>query len=225
VDLEAFDADRAEYEYQRLFNTDLDFDDFSSNNPVFTYDADISPVVASIWDDPQIGPALQEAIAAEGCDLIIAIGGTTLMPDYLEHMSRWTQRPVLELPEAERMAAVADGAVWAYAAHLDCMLADDIQMGAKMGREKKIITVLPAFRPIRGLAQLNRPYRRDPNDAFEITLVAMEDRAPRELAQITLPPSSAEQVRVQINAVDDRTMLLSIASNPNASMPLWEVRL
>jgi hypothetical protein len=152
----------------------------------FDYTSDVYPVVESIWADEGVGKELLKAVEQYGCDFVVAIGGSTLMPKFVVQISLFTgHKPILELPADVRMAAVADGALWSYKPLLSGMLKQDlcVEFVPNKPREEPLIS---AFTPLK--LQHSNPIRQSvsPGKNVELAIFSGRDSESRtELVRIS----------------------------------------
>ena len=194
-------------------------------DPIFDYSKDVAPVIEEQWKDPNVGPHLQQLITEAGdCDIIVPIGGTTLIPTFLKELRKWSGMELAEMPKKERMAAVANGAVWTYDARMERMLPMALSLHIQIGTQTKRKKVLSAFQPLSASSTFNQLYS-PAEETLSLTLVTEKDGQEIEIARNEMRSPASGEIRVQTSVSEGSTFRLTASSTGGAAQTLWEVTL
>jgi len=222
------EEDEGDLELAKYFGS-TQVDALAGCDPIFDYPKDVAPVIEDQWKDPQVGAHLKEMLSeAGGCDVIVPVGGTTLIPTFLKEIRKWSGLELAEMPKKERMTAVANGAVWTYDARMERMLPMPLTLTIEVGGQSRKKTVLNAYQPLAAVSTLSQRYDMG-EEKLRLTLVAEETAGdngkPLEIVSTDLYASKDGQMRVQTSVSEGRVFRLSVSGADGMARILWEVSL
>lgn len=219
--------DEGDLELLKYFRSDQ-ADAMAGCDTVFDYPKDIAPVLVDLWKDPGAGPHLQKILAeAGGCDVVVPVGGTTLIPTFLKELRKWTGAELAEMPKKDRMTAVADGAVWTYDARMEQMLPVPLTLSIQVGRDVRKKVVLNAYQPLAALSTFSQRYDLSGEPLRLLLIAGQADQAAKtfEIARAELRAPQDGQMRVLTSVSEGRVFRLTVAPTEGAAQTLWEVTL
>ncbi len=196
-------------------------------DPVFSYSDDIIPEVQRLWSEG-LHECLKSAIdAVDGCDYVLPVGGTTLLPEFVEQMRLCTDAQIIEIDAAERFCAVADGSVWANDLRSDNMLTFSLQLRIRSGSVVKHIPVAQAYFPISAIAAQGAKYRTDEGDQVSLYAVHSRSNDEEELACITIGRAGEYRISVTLPSANSLQVKLRREDDEETTTEqmLWEVNL
>ena len=222
------EEDEGDLELTKYFNSEQE-EVIAGFDPVFDYPKDVAPVIEEQWKDPQVGAHLKEMLTeAGGCDIVVPVGGTTLIPTFLKELRKWSGLELAEMPKKERMTAVANGAVWTYDARMERMLPMPLTLTVEVGGQSRKKTVLNAYQPLAAVSTVSQRYDMG-EEKLRLTLVAEETAGdngkPLEIVSTDLYASKDGQMRVQTSVSEGRIFRLSVSGADGLARTLWEVSL
>lgn len=194
-------------------------------DPVFDYSKDIAPMIEELWQDAGVGPYLQQLLTeAGGCDIVIPVGGTTLVPTVLKELRKWSGQELAEMPKQERKSAVANGAVWTYDARMERMLPMPLTLHVQAGKQTREKLVLNAYQPLAATSTFNQRYDMG-EETLQLSLVAEAAGKPLEIARAEFRASQNGQMRIQTSVAEGRVFRLTVSPTDGDAQTLWEVSL
>ncbi len=222
------EEDEGDLELDKYFGSSQQ-DAMAGCDTIFDYPKDIAPVIEDQWKDPNVGVHLQEILKeAGGCDVVVPVGGTTLIPTFLKELRKWSGLELAEMPKKERMTAVANGAVWTYDARMERMLPMPLTLHIQIGRDILEKIVLNAYQPLAAISTFNRLMEMD-EETLRLSLTAKQavgkEVQTLEIARAEFRASPNGQMRVQTSVSEGRVFRLTVSPVGGPAQTLWEVSL